>query len=196
MKFRKINKSEYKVSKWSGGSTTELAIFPENADYAKRKFLWRVSSAKVELDKSSFTPLPGVQRIIMPLDGELKLHHLKQRKLILKPFEQDSFPGNWQTESEGKVQDFNVMCQAGAEASLDYIRLKAGEKTNISNEKKATGSIFLFCYKGKVEVRNPELTLSSFESLLIKTEVDDELHIELIVVEESDILVIKIIHNQ
>lgn len=196
MKIKKLTMSDYNVSKWSGGSTTELAIFPEGADYGKREFLWRISSATVEIEKSSFTSLPGVQRIIMPLDGELKLHHLNQRELILQPFEQDRFPGDWQTESEGKVQDFNVMCQAGAEANLEHFSLKAGEKFQLLNDDKVAGSIFLFCYKGKVEISSLEdILLNDFESFLIKLENGEVLDLELTAVEETDLLGIRIRHT-
>jgi len=196
MKIRKFEKSDYKISKWSGGSTTELAIFPENADYAKREFLWRISSAKVELDKSSFTPLPGVKRIIMPLDGNLKLNHLNHRQLILKPFEQDCFPGDWQTQSEGKVHDFNVMCQHGTEASLEYFRLAADEKLKLANKESEADSIFLFCYKGKVGISNLEdVLLDDFDSVLIKLENEEVLDLELIAVEESDLLVVRVKHT-
>lgn len=196
MKIQKINKSDNKISKWSGGSTTELAIFPEGANYAKREFLWRISSATVEIEKSSFTPLPGVQRIIMPLDGELKLHHLEHRELVLNPFEQDSFPGDWQTESEGKVQDFNVMCQVGAEANLEYFSLKPGENIHIVKEEIAAGSIFLFCYRGKVEISNfADMLLNDFESLLVRLEKEEILNLEISAIEEIDLLVVRIRHN-
>jgi len=148
------------------------------------------------LEKSSFTPLPGVQRIIMPLDGELKLHHLGQRKLVLHPFEQDSFPGDWQTESEGKVQDYNVMCQARAEANLEYFSLEAGEKLEISNNEMKSGSILLFCYRGKVGITtSEEYQLINEESLLIQFEDDELMNLDLEASEDSDLLVVRVKHN-
>jgi len=47
--IRKLTQSEYRTSSWSGGTTTQIAIFPPEAEYADRDFLWRVSSAAVEL---------------------------------------------------------------------------------------------------------------------------------------------------
>ena len=39
---------DFAVTPWSGGTTTQFLIFPREADYARRNFLWRVSSAAVE----------------------------------------------------------------------------------------------------------------------------------------------------
>lgn len=46
----RMTQDDYAVSRWSGGTTTQLAIFPPGASYADRDFLWRVSSAAVEDD--------------------------------------------------------------------------------------------------------------------------------------------------
>ena len=40
---------DYKVSKWSGGDTTELYLYPENGDYRSGNFQLRISSATVEI---------------------------------------------------------------------------------------------------------------------------------------------------
>ena len=64
-----LKKEYFSVSSWSGGTTTQLAIEPENAEYKDRDFLWRVSSATVALEESVFTPLPDYERLIMTLEG-------------------------------------------------------------------------------------------------------------------------------
>ncbi|MGE7596362.1 HutD/Ves family protein [Peribacillus frigoritolerans] len=104
-----IRKSEQITSLWSGGKTTQLAIYPEEADYSKRDFKWRISTAEVEVEESLFTHLPGIQRIIMILDGEMSLQHKGKPSMHLSPFEQDRFDGGWTTRSIGKVTDFNLM---------------------------------------------------------------------------------------
>ena len=65
----KKTSSEYSTSAWSGGTTTELGIGPEGSRYADREFLWRISSATVDLEESTFTALPDYDRIIMTLEG-------------------------------------------------------------------------------------------------------------------------------
>ena len=64
-----LTKSNYIISQWSGGTTTQLAIAPEGAVYADRDFLWRISSATVDLEESDFTALPDYVRLISVLDG-------------------------------------------------------------------------------------------------------------------------------
>ncbi len=70
-----IHNEDYKTSNWSGGTTTELAIYPVNSDYKNLNFKWRLSSAKVELEESTFTYLPNTSRFILSLDDPLRLQH-------------------------------------------------------------------------------------------------------------------------
>ena len=100
---------EQQINVWSGGTTTQLAIHPSNSEYKERNFEWRISSARVELEESTFTPLPGVRRILMVLEGQIELIHEGVRITSLKPFEQDEFEGGWTTKSHGKCIDFNLM---------------------------------------------------------------------------------------
>ena len=58
MTFTLLTPADYLTTSWSGGTTTQLTIAPAGAVYADRDFLWRVSSATVELDESDFTALP------------------------------------------------------------------------------------------------------------------------------------------
>jgi len=104
-----IRKEDLNTSFWSGGTTTELYIYPETGSYQARAFDFRVSTATVAVETSTFTSLPGINRLIMSLDDVLVLHHKDQYEIILKPFDVDRFKGDWETMSEGKVTDFNVM---------------------------------------------------------------------------------------
>ena len=104
--YRIIRKGELPVSRWSGGTTTQLAIWPEGAVYAERNFVWRVSSARVETQESEFTSLPGVARCLMVLDGTLHLEHEGRYETELVQFAQDNFSGSWTTRSRGRVTDF------------------------------------------------------------------------------------------
>lgn len=108
-----IPKSIQPLSQWSGGTTRQIYIYPEGSDYASRQFDWRLSSATVECESSTFTPLPGVHRHLMILEGTLDLHHQDHYKKLLHPLEQDEFEGDWQTLSFGKVVDFNLMLKKG-----------------------------------------------------------------------------------
>jgi len=121
-----IRKESLTTSRWSGGTTTQLYISPSTAIYAERKFNWRISSAVVEIEESDFTPLPGYQRIIMILEGDLDLKHLNQHEVQLKVYQQDTFCGDWQTKSIGLVTDFNLILNKECQGSLQAIVLPAG----------------------------------------------------------------------
>ena len=73
MEWKLLDQAGYVTTSWSGGTTTQLAIAPEGAVYGDRDFLWRISSATVELDHSDFTPLPDYHRFLAVLEGEIKL---------------------------------------------------------------------------------------------------------------------------
>ncbi|MEL3908374.1 MAG: HutD family protein [Treponemataceae bacterium] len=113
MKIKKISKDMFVQTNWSGGKTEEIFIYPESAEYSKRNFDVRISTATVELERSAFTILPKTKRIITPLSGRLKLFELvndKELKLAcLKPFEFFNFSGETPIISYGVCRDFNIM---------------------------------------------------------------------------------------
>lgn len=119
-----IKKEEYSVSNWSGGQTTELYIYPENSKYKDRNFMWRISSATMEIEESTFTHLPGFSRELMVISGETILEHEGRHKVTLKPFEKDSFMGDWTTKSYGKASDFNLMTSKDCSGSLEVFEVK------------------------------------------------------------------------
>jgi uncharacterized protein len=109
---------------WSGGTTTEIAICPRDADYSRHDFRWRISSARVDAAESVFTPLPGVWRLIMVLEGSLTLDHEHHHTVRLYPFQQDAFSGEWATKSTGQARDFNVMLSEGCTGQLQASELQ------------------------------------------------------------------------
>ncbi len=112
MKIQHLTKKDYKTSTWSGGTTTELFLYPESGDYARRDFLFRISSATVDLEESDFTRLPGVQRYITPLQGAFTLTHPGSDPVHLTPLSAPyPFPGDIPTHCVGKATDFNLMLQ-------------------------------------------------------------------------------------
>jgi len=143
-------KSEQITSLWSGGKTTQLAIYPEEADYSKRDFKWRISTAEVEVDESLFTHLPGIQRIIMILDGDMSLQHQGKPSMHLSPFEQDRFDGGWTTRSIGKVTDFNLMLAEGCEGDIRTIHMNDGTHAEVlDNRDSSKRTDAFYCFKGR-----------------------------------------------
>ncbi len=134
---------------WSGGTTTELFIYPEGATYEDRNFKFRLSTATVETNTSEFTPLKGIKRTLMVLHGQLKLKHEGQYEKELSLLQKDQFDGGWNTSSEGICVDFNLMCRGTTEGFVVGFSLKKKEKKVISY----TGELnFLYVHQGCIEV--------------------------------------------
>lgn len=108
---------------WSGGTTTELFIYPQNGNYIERNFVFRISTAVCKEENTVFTRLENTRRILMVLSGEVTLEHIennKNRIVHLLPGDQDSFAGDDVTKSRGICTDFNLMMKDNAEGTLMY----------------------------------------------------------------------------
>lgn len=119
-----IRKEDIKTSNWSGGTTSELFIFPTNSLYKDLNFGFRLSRATIEVEESIFTPLPNVKRQLMLLDGELELIHEGYHTKKLKPLQFDTFSGSWNTKSIGKATDFNLMMLGNTTGSFSVMKAK------------------------------------------------------------------------
>lgn len=149
MKLDIIKHQELEVKNWSGGTTTQLAIYPRDAEYALRNFQFRVSTARCENETSSFTPLPGVARVIMVLDGELQLQHIARYGVTLQKFDTDTFSGDWETTSRGKVIDFNLMTTGQTTGTLKAMQMNSGSTAELTL-KSDSEVIALYVFDGQV----------------------------------------------
>jgi environmental stress-induced protein Ves len=146
-----IRKNVQKTTAWSGGTTTELWIFPDDADYSKLNFDCRISTAVVEVEESTFTDLSGYMRYLMILDGELALQHDDAPEIKLKPFDVDIFDGASKTVAKGKVRDFNVMLKEGYEASLQKHELTLENWTAIAYHRDFLHLVY--CLNGTAQIQ-------------------------------------------
>lgn len=171
------------TSGWSGGTTTELFIWPETASYAQRDFGIRVSTATVELPVSEFTLLPGIERTLMVLEGTLMLVFETgdgSAEVKLEPLEMAQFAGGTPTTGYGQVRDFNVMCAAGFSAETVCETLEEGAFLTIGQGAFATvvyvlegtlASAGIRCEKQDVLIlreKDPEVWQSSGKTLLAR----------------------------
>lgn len=166
--------AQQKISTWSGGTTTELFIYPEEAEYSERNFDFRISTATVEVEESNFTQLPGYKRILMILNGELFIEHKNQHNKILQQYESDEFFGDWETKAKGKVIDFNLMMKEGWNGSLSVDAISAdSNKSYLYNESKFFG---LYLLEGSLLANNQLLNQKDFLLFENKT-VGDKINI-------------------
>ena len=141
-----LRPADYVTTQWSGGATTQLAIAPVGAVYADRDFLWRVSSATVELEESDFTPLPDYRRFISTVRGDMTLSHNGGAELTLRPGDVHEFDGGDDTHSRGRCSVFNLMLRkGGADGTMSCLRLSGKGKFT---PEAGMENVLLFCAAG------------------------------------------------
>ena len=132
MKIEHYKTDISKTINWASGTSTELFVFPPNGDFVSRNFTFRISTATVEAEETKFSSFPNITRVLMLLKGHLTLNHINRYTKQLKPFEQDTFEGDWETNSKGKVTDFNLMCKNGSNGTVAHTFLNKSKSINFS----------------------------------------------------------------
>ncbi|MGD9567090.1 MAG: HutD family protein [Sedimentibacter sp.] len=124
MKEKIIRKEDFITTKWLGGETTQLAIYPEDAIFSEKGFLWRVSSATFTSTQSKFSDFTGYQRYILPLEGRLSVCHEGLYKRELDKYEAEYFDGYWITSSENTIdcRDYNFIVKSGNLAKMQILK--------------------------------------------------------------------------
>jgi len=187
MEYKIIASDNFKPVNWSGGTTTELFIFPLTADYRLRNFQFRLSKSTVETDKSDFTLLPGVSRKLMVLSGKITLCHEEHHSRQLNKFEVDEFEGDWKTSSIGKCTDFNLMTAGKTSGELQAVVIKKKQYVNYEIKKNCDW-LFIYIYSGKVsiDIKN-KITIISKNDLLVLNKLSIE-KLEINGIEHSELV--------
>ena len=163
MNIRILDRGTRHVTEWSGGSTTEMFLFPADGSYQQRRFLFRISSASVDAPESRFTRLEGVTRYLTPLcDG----FYLKRN-------------GRWQFLPRGDVLLFSgeeeILCRGtGRDLNLMLKGARGEMRVLPKGDHALTLHSFLFLYCPQETVVNgsvlpadsfAEITKAGFETL-------------------------------
>ena len=108
MNYKIIKKEDIQPGLWDGGKTFEYYIYPENAAYSERNFLFRVSSATIERVPSDFTRFENFTRYLIMLDNSLKItrNGVEENYAENEVFKFDS---NDKITSQSSGTDFNLM---------------------------------------------------------------------------------------
>ncbi len=164
MKYFITKKSEQVAAKWAGGTTTQLTIYPEGTEYSKFNFTFRLSTATVEVEQSTFTFMPGVTRNLMILKGNLKIDHTDRCQKDLALYDIDVFDGEWPTTAKGKVTDFNLMTRGKASGKLSpcFMLSNKVKRMVISS---ALNYSSIYVNKGEIEI--------NIENIITKLETGD-----------------------
>lgn len=131
--YKLIKNTDYTPTYWSGGMATELTTYPSGSSFSKRDFLWRLGFAKIDIDKSTFSSLPGIKRHLMVTDGCMTLSHKDRYSKELKPFSQNFFMGDWITTIDGRCSVFNLMTRENYDVSLSHIEILPHSSNKFDN---------------------------------------------------------------
>ncbi len=187
-----IKASDLITNKWSGGTTTQLAIYPKGADYKKLNFQFRISTARVETEESTFTKLPGIYRKIMIIDGEIKIDHKDRYTKLLKKFEQDEFSGDWNTKSFGKAVDFNLMTTGTTKGEIEAIILESQNKYKMNCEFDFYG---FYVYTGEIDLFVDQKEIKILQGDFLSLHGIKKNEIKIISNEFSEIILTKVNFN-
>lgn len=175
----------FKTRHWSGGTTTELFIYPPQSSLKALDFQFRLSLATIETPESIFTPLPNVHRHFMVLDGNIELNHKGHHDSRVEAFQQDHFEGDWHTSSKGTAFVFNLMFRDPAKASIEHVRLYENEEMTFSGN--SHHKLLVFLQKGEMHFMDSDQKLEAGQL----AELDQE-SVTCLTKENVDLIVIRL----
>lgn len=146
-------KNMQKTTAWSGGTTTQLMIWPLDASYGDRNFDFRFSTATVEVEESLFSDLTGYNRYLMTLDSPLTVWEDDFPPFKLLPLSLYTFSGAAKVRTHGKATDYNLMVKPTFSAQLNVLQLTPGE-----NLAKLTNDLGIFCLSGSSTIKSEKST--------------------------------------
>jgi environmental stress-induced protein Ves len=185
MKIRVQKEKDCKVVNWANGTSTELFVFPADGNFQTRDFIFRISTATVEAEETTFSDFSSLTRILMILEGNITLIHEGRYTKELKPFDQDTFDGSWPTKSQGKVRDFNVMFKENVDGNVVHFAMNVGQSESFS----LSGTHdFFFVQNGSFRFNDSELQKNDL--LIIERENSES--IDLKCFEEGELVKVEI----
>lgn len=171
--MRKWTAKDYRTMPWKngGGSTTELAIFPEGA--GMDHFVWRLSTATVAQD-GPFSHFAQIDRSLAILTGAGLVLKTDAGSLVEKmtSLTQESLPYRFAGEDnifaeliDGTVVDLNLMTRR--DVCQHYMqRLNAGQHLIHAEDAQ---QVLVFCEKGRAQLLN-QTSLEAGELVLLEEE--------------------------
>ncbi|WP_207345778.1 HutD family protein [Arthrobacter sp. E3] len=106
-----IRHASLKAVPWAGGTTRQIAVGPDGAG----GWDWRLSLADVA-KAGPFSPLPGIDRIITVVEGELIALTVDGVEQALEKYRPFRFSGDSETSATlptGTLKDLNLMTRRG-----------------------------------------------------------------------------------
>ena len=143
-----------------GGITYEVGRWPDGGE-----FDWRISIAEVAAS-GAFSAFPGIDRVIMLVDGIDMVLDVDGQRHALQPLEPFAFDGGAETDCTitDPTRDLNVMTRRGrVTAEVDVVRVNDDTPVPVD----PTGTLVLVVVAGTVSVTtetDPEADLALLDA--------------------------------
>lgn len=191
MDYNYIKKGSGKRTFWSGGTTYEHAIFPNNGNYALRSFIWRLSSSTIEEESSTFTDLPDFDRVMLITKGNLDISHDDREFKTLAEYDIDYFGGDVSTKTKGTVSDYNLIIRKGNRGFLSSFDLKpeGGNITPVFSDEEieaekeydyAMNAYYLVQGYAVANIKGDTIMLKEGDQLIINKEASESIDLTLL----------------
>ena len=83
MQYQIIKREDFIVHRWSGGTTSDIFLFPPSSCWEKKDFQIRISSADCRVDGAPYSDFTGFTRHILPLRGSMHMFHEGHHEVLL-----------------------------------------------------------------------------------------------------------------
>lgn len=171
---QRLSADQYKRTPWKNGqgSSTEIAIYPEDAIFSENNFLWRISSAKI-FQISTFSKFPGYDRVLTVWEGA----GLKLNGTLLELYQTYAFPGEELIQCEPLTEE---IIDLGVIYQRSKCRVKFTVCSSLTCNESHTieltdGQHFIVCAQGGFYVeedlleRADSLRYEGFGSLVVRS---------------------------
>ncbi|MCJ7466201.1 MAG: HutD family protein [Maribacter sp.] len=194
MKTTLLRSDSFTTSFWSGGTTTQLFIYPEHAQFKNLNFDFRLSTARVTAAESIFTSLPGVDRKLLVLDGKITLAHDGEPAKSLHKFQVDQFNGGQKTKAFGKCTDFNLMTRGDASSHLWACEVNKDSKSQYEL-RVPLDWLFVYVYSGEITAAIHETTQRMHQGDLFILREVNAATLNLEGIKSSELILVEIVGN-
>ena len=174
MKTTVLKKSAGQLTRWSGGTTDQILLYPPQSRLAARDFLWRLSVAEVDDEASDFSDFTGYERILGLREGYMALDFGGHGSAVLSPGDTVRFDGGWRTRSRGRGKDCNLILRRGIKGCMEPLTLSESMRWRRSGQyvtEKGGCRWLLYLNSGKLTAGTEEnlLTAEAGDCLVIES---------------------------
>jgi uncharacterized protein len=158
-----LRSDEYRRMPWQngGGVTYEVARAPDGT--GSTAFTWRISIAEVAND-GPFSSLPGIDRIIMLIEGAQMALTIDGIRRLLPPEQPFAFSGDSRVTCEvpSPTRDLNVMTRRGmARATVEVLRAVTSHEIDPGG----ADQVAAVCVAGPVQLSTPTGAAADLDTL-------------------------------